>query len=217
MTKRRGNEVKVAVPDGEGMKIVPLSEALAKREDFAAIDCILDKVGSNYVPADLHRGRLKSDLAKFKVMYLKLTTKTQQKRRAELIKKIRKCASDLFDVLERPLDLELAESIWAGLNSVSSRELQLALKELHGAVSNSSASSATAKKRWCICHLADIFERHFRRTAKVSRPPHGGKLTGPFVRFVESIAAANGFAMSVETIPPALAERRRANCKKVGL
>jgi hypothetical protein len=224
MKESRGRDVKVATKElvyddnfniiGERVKIVPLAEVLSGRKDLAAIDRILDKVGSKFVPADFHRGRLKNDLDKFRVTYLGFTKKTQQKKRAQLIKKIQKCASELFDVLERPLDLELSASIWAGLNSVSSRELQLALKELHGAVSNSSAFGATAKKSWCICLLADIFERHFRRVAKVSRPPHGGKLTGPFVRFVESIAAASGIAMSAESIPPALAARRRGNCKK---
>jgi hypothetical protein len=181
--------------------------------DAAAVACITDKVGSDYAPEGFDRARLKNDLDKFQVAFLQFTTKTQQRGRARRVKRIQKCAAELFDVLERPLDLELAHSIWAELNSVTPRELQLALNELHSAVSTSS-SSATAKKSWCICELADIFERHYRREPGVSRPPHGGKPTGPFVRFVESIAVASGIAMSAESIPPALSARRRENCKK---
>jgi hypothetical protein len=177
-----------------------------------SVDGVVETVGT--FPVDLDRTRLRHDLDKFLVAYLKFmaNTKKQQKLRSWLASKIQACTSELFDILEKPLDIELAEEIWAGLESVSTRELQLALKELYEAVSFH-RSPATARNAWCVCYLAPIYERYFREEAKTSRPSHGGKPTGPFVRFVISVAKKNGIAMSPESIPPALARWRRGLVK----
>jgi hypothetical protein len=171
----------------------------------AEVERIVGEVGIKYAP---DRARLENDLKGFVADYLTFlaNTKTQQKKRVRIARKIQRCASELFDAIEKPVDIELAGDIWKGL-SISTGELQQALQELYKAVEVELKRPHTRRVSWCVQRLAVIYECHFKRRAGVSRPHSGGEIGGPFVRFVLAVTQPLGIAVSPDSIVKALAAR----------
>ena len=58
-----------------------------------------------------------------------------------------------------------------------------------------------------------VFEKHFKREAKYSRPSDGGAPGGPFIRFAAAVASALGLEVSAETVVKAIGAVRKENSK----
>jgi hypothetical protein len=70
-------------------------------------------------------------------------------------------------------------------------------------------------------HLAVIFERHFRREARISRNPDTGHVNGPYIRFVEAVLnkldiQKGGKPYAPESIAKARANERAGRVRRKG-
>jgi hypothetical protein len=169
-----------------------------------AVDDILKETGSNFIPADLDVEQLRRDLNEFGGKYLEFAaqTKTQQRVRLQVSKKMRRHAQGLYKCLAKPQDYTLDLDLWP-LVGVDRDQLLSALQQIEHAAKFKPAPNARARKSWIVYKLDPIYSKHMHR-----KPGHMEGADGPFPRFVVKVASGLGVVMTKHIVEMALRPKK---------
>jgi hypothetical protein len=126
-------------------------------------------------------------------------------------RKVAKAANDLSKILDQETE---GAGYFRGAFPVN--ELQVILQQLRR---TTIAPSLKLKPQppnefFFGVQLPLVFEKHFKREAKYSRPSDGGPPGGPFIRFAAAVASALDIKVSYETVAKAISAIRRDNLSR---
>jgi len=123
-------------------------------------------------------------------------------------RKVEKTANDLSKILGQENE---AAGYFRGVFLV--KELQVILQRLRetAATTGLFPKVQSPNEFFFGLQLPLVFEKHFKREAKYSRPSNGGAPDGPFIRFGTAVASALGLKISAETVAKAVGAVRKDN------
>jgi len=202
MTPKRPN-IPVAVPIGDDSSTIVGSEELrAQREKLGqlgrpSIEAI-ERIFGDLVN-DNNREMLRDEMGRFYLAYIEQRTNTtrSQAARKEQLQAISRASDELLHQLSKPpADWVVESCLWLlPIDKIVSQ-----LSALQEAVRENLPAPSNAIKGWCVAELAVVYKRCTGNEPGVSRPPGGGEIYGPFVRFVQSVAREINIEISTGTI-----------------
>lgn len=191
-----------------------------------ALDRIIAETGPGYLPVDLDREQLRSQLEsiadhlfirnlvqKGKAPHARLAAARQIDAACATLLRLLEPGSDALSrvYFAFPLHDPPEEALLVGLRDRLKRTRALLNGETVRLGPRPRPKKSPSPKTLYVASLRSVFERHLHRKAGASRT--SGALDGPFIRFARAVARECGVKIKVETVAKNLCLTRRLGIK----